>query len=645
MSSRTLRIPSLAVAAVVILSMMAPAPLVHKALARQDGERYDSRALGVSFDLPAGWDVSADDTGLIAAAPDDLTTVEAGGMPQGLVLRMVFGTFNQLGITDATELPDLLARLVPGDVAPPTPQRIDWGGASGYAAVVALPDEGMTTHIALLAIAGGRVAVVRGLAPVAVWDGGAGAQFDTLAASMSFRLPERDENYIQTVTSNDGGVLWHYLARQPENGRVVRAGGIIYDMFSVMYMVAGPGGVLALDMAAGTEISYMGPWYNGDFVDIAIGPDTKLYLANAAAGTDQAVMVVDRAGNWARAWGTRGDGDGQFAPDMPQTIVVTPDGSVWTVSEGHSSSIRNRLYKFDGFGNLQLTIDLDTVNPDLSGIRIDNNIRTGALYIVGATGNLNVVDANGEALVVNLAQDVLQGLTPVDVAISTDDNIILALPAPGLDGYGLLELSVAGRLLDVFGFPYPQDRGGPFLPGEYLTPGGLIIGPDGTGYWTETNPDTGYTQIQRFTFTGDGQLPLGSEMVAAEPADSAITGSSDPARGGGSLVYGQSVRGALNNRYPSHSWTFEGRAGDHVIITMIDASGADLLDPKLALSTTDGREIAANDDVGDVHPDGMTRRDARIDFVLPSDGIFTIDAGRFGGRGDYILTLERVTAE
>jgi hypothetical protein len=42
---------------------------------------------------------------------------------------------------------------------------------------------------------------------------------------------------------------------------------------------------------------------------------------------------------------------------------------------------------------------------------------------------------------------------------------VLALPAPGLDGYGLLELSVAGRLLDVFGFPYNTARGGPFLPG------------------------------------------------------------------------------------------------------------------------------------------------------------------------------------
>ena len=51
----------------------------------------------------------------------------------------------------------------------------------------------------------------------------------------------------------------------------------------------------------------------------------------------------------------------------------------------------------------------------------------------------------------------------------------------------------------------------------------------------------------------------------------------------------QSVRGALNNRYPSHRWTFDGRTGDHVIITMIDPSGAGLLDPWLSLQTPDGQ--------------------------------------------------------
>ncbi len=637
MMSRLFRILSPVLALALIVSGW---PLT--ARAQSGSERYTNAALGVAFDLPANWQVHATEGELLAATPDDIAQVEAGGAPVGLAVRMVFGTFNQLGITDATQLPALLTHLVDSSITPPTPERIEWGNASGYQALIVLSDEGLTTRVALLAVAGGRVAIVRGLAPTGAWDTGAGAQFDALAATMTFSLPERDENIVQTITSNDGGVLWHYLATPPQSGRVVVAGGITYDMFDVMYMAVGPGGVLAVDMTNGQQISYMGPWYNGNFVDIAIGPDTKLYLANIADDTDQAVMVVDRAGNWARAWGSRGDGPGEFAPSMPQTIAVTQAGDVWTVSEGHASGITNRLYKFDAFGNLELTIDLATINPDLSGVRLAINDHTDALYLVGATGSLNVADSSGAPLVVNLAQEILYDQTPLDIAITPDDNLIVALPAPGLDGFGMLELSVAGKLLDAFGFPYDTGRGGQFFPGEYLRPAGLIVGTDGTIFWTETNPTSGYTQIQRFTFTGDGLLPLGSELAAGLPQADTLVGSSDPAHGGGTIVYGQSVRGSLNNRYPTHTWTFEGRSGDHVVISMTDASGAGLLDPQLTLKTTEGRNIAANDDVGAVRPEGLSEQDSLIDFFLPTDGIFTIEAGRFGGRGDYILTLTLV---
>lgn len=632
------------VALVCVLAVIAALlpGLVTGSVSAQDGERFDNPRLGIAFDLPAGWQVADDSNGLIAGLPGDVSAVQDGALPSGLVVRMVFGTFNQLGITDATQLPELLARLVASDVSAPNPERVQWGNASGYQEMVTLPEEGITTRVALLAIAGGRVAIVRGMAPVSVWEGGAGADFDALTATLEFDLPERDADYMANIAFNDGGVLWHYVAPQPGDGRVVNAGGITFDMFNVMYMAAGPGGVLALNMTTGEQISYMGPWAGGEFADIAIGPDTRLYLANVTLDTWQAVMVVDRAGNYARGWGVRGDGPGEFAPDMPRTIAVTRGGEVWTVSEGHSEGIAKRLYKFDAFGNLLLTVDIDTINPDLSGVHIDINTQTDALYMVGTAGGLNVVDSSGEALVVNLAQEVLNGLTPTEMAIAPNGNIIITLAEPGLDGFGILALSVAGQLLDVFGFPYDAQRGGPFLPGEYTRPGGLVIGPDGTGYWTETHAETGYTQVQRFTFTGDGLLPLGSESAAGQDTSAALLGSADPARGGGTLVYGQSVMGALNNRYPSHTWTFEGEGGDHVIITMVDASGAGLIDPKLALIDTNETTIAANDDVGALRPEGMLERDARIDFVLPRAGVYVIEAGRFGGRGEYILTLEKI---
>ncbi|MBN2306256.1 MAG: hypothetical protein JXQ72_17370 [Anaerolineae bacterium] len=621
----------------LVLSLI---PVIPPAAAQDGGARYEAPTLGIAFELPAGWQVQIERNQLIAAAPDDLNTIQAGGTPAGLVLRIITGTFNELGITDADQIPAQLAKLVPGTVTPPAPEPVAWGGGSGYQVLVQLP-EGLTTRVGLLAITGGRIAIVRGMAPGAVWDGGAGAQFDTLTGSLEFMPPTRQADYLDAITSNDGGVLWHYQEAQPSSGRAVQLGGIVYDMFDLMYIAAGPGGILVLEMSTGGRVSFMGPWFDGNFVDVAIGPDTKLYLANTAEDTQAAVMVVDRAGNWLRGWGIRGDGDGQFAPGMPQTIAVTPSGDVWTVSEGHSSGITNRLYRFDSVGNLRQTVDLAALNDALSGVHIDAHPRTGGLFLVGATGYINEVDTDGQPLVVNLAQEALAGTTPVDIAVAPNNNLIVALDAPGLDGFGLLELGPSGVLLDVFGFPYDPANGDPFLAGDYLRPRGLVVGSDGLPYWTETHPATGYSQVQRFTFTGDGLLPLGSERVeSADAPEGALT--VDPAFGGGTLAYGQVVFGALNNRYPAHNWTFEGTAGEHIVITMKDASGAGLLDPKLVLKNSEGLEIAVNDDVGAVRPEGLAARDSVIDFALPSTGVFTIQAGRFGGRGEYILTLDRV---
>ncbi len=606
------------------------------AVGAQDGsQRYEDPTLGVAFDLPAGWSVEARETELVAAAPSDLEAVLAGGAPDGLALRIVAGTFSELGLSDAAQLPDLLARLATHLDAPPAPEPVQLAGGTGYQIIFTLPNDGLTTRVVLLEVAGGRVAVVRGLAPSAVWDGGASASFDALLQSMQFTAPEQADVTLGQIVTDDGGAVWQV---QPDAGAVpnLRAGGITYDLYGVLYMAAGPAGVLSLDMASGAQISVIGPWIDpADYVDVAVGPDTRLYLANAAADATQAVVIVDRAGNYGRGWGVRGDADGQFAPGMPRTIAVTKGGDIWTVSEGHATGARNRLYKFDPYGNLQVSVNLDTVDPSLSGIRIDNNVDTGALYLVGAGGSLTVLDGNGQALARDLADSVLAGTTITDIAIAPDDNILLALAAPGLNGQGLLELSMSGRLLDAFGAPYDTARGGAFLSGEYLHPAGLVVTPDGMPVWSETT-DAGVTQVQAFTFVGDGNLPVaGAEIPASD-----IQADSTAPSGGGVIAPGDTVRGTLDNNTPVQEWVFEGTAGQSVIITMIDAGGQGALDPLVNLLDINNRVIASNDDVGSLAVEGMTARDARLEFALPSTGPYTIEAARFGGRGDYTLTFE-----
>ncbi|MCD4687659.1 MAG: hypothetical protein K8S97_17160 [Anaerolineae bacterium] len=139
MTTRLFRRGALIVAAVLIVGLLPGFALAQDG---GTGDRFESTGLGVAFDLPDGWQVIEEDGELIAGLPNDLATVQNGGPPATLTVRIVFGTFNQLGITDATELPDLLTRLVASTVAPPAPERVEWGNASGYQALVNCPPRG-----------------------------------------------------------------------------------------------------------------------------------------------------------------------------------------------------------------------------------------------------------------------------------------------------------------------------------------------------------------------------------------------------------------------------------------------------------------------------------------------------------------------
>ncbi len=109
------------------------------------------------------------------------------------------------------------------------------------------------------------------------------------------------------------------------------------------------------------------------------------------------------------------------------------------------------------------------------------------------------------------------------------------------------------------------------------------------------------------------------------------------AQGGTPIQYGQTVTGTIGDAAVFQQYTFSGRAGDAVIITMETLSGN--LDPLLLLGDADLNLIAEDDDGGG----GFN---ARLEIVLPADGVYVIQATRYGqdtalgqSSGDYRLTL------
>ena len=101
----------------------------------------------------------------------------------------------------------------------------------------------------------------------------------------------------------------------------------------------------------------------------------------------------------------------------------------------------------------------------------------------------------------------------------------------------------------------------------------------------------------------------------------------------GQINYGDSRHENLGLN-EQQTYTFNGNAGDRVIITMT-ADNTDQLDTFVALYGPENRQIASNDDDG-------SSFNSLLEFQLPSSGTYTILAQAFGsGSGFYDFQLQR----
>ncbi len=103
------------------------------------------------------------------------------------------------------------------------------------------------------------------------------------------------------------------------------------------------------------------------------------------------------------------------------------------------------------------------------------------------------------------------------------------------------------------------------------------------------------------------------------------------------LRYGESVTGTITHARFFQQYSFTGAVGDRVVITMEALSGN--LDPLLLLGDADLNLIAEDDDSGG----GFN---ARLEITLPADGVYIIEATRYGqdseagqSTGDFRLSL------
>lgn len=111
------------------------------------------------------------------------------------------------------------------------------------------------------------------------------------------------------------------------------------------------------------------------------------------------------------------------------------------------------------------------------------------------------------------------------------------------------------------------------------------------------------------------------------------------AQSGGELVFGEWIEGTLTASEYEHEYTFQGAAGDVILITMLTQPGTYDLDPAFLLRDSAGNVLVEVDDIVGLN--------AAAVLELAADGEYSILATRSGGAtgssdGAYILRVAEV---
>lgn len=151
-------------------------------------------------------------------------------------------------------------------------------------------------------------------------------------------------------------------------------------------------------------------------------------------------------------------------------------------------------------------------------------------------------------------------------------------------------------------------------------------------------PADGVYTIVATRFQEQNGSSSGGFQLSLQRGDEVIPG---PAAGGNQIGYGDVINGEISADEWSIRYVFEARSGDVIDIQM--NSLQDDLDPFVALLGPDGTEIVSNDD----DPDAGTLNSYLREYVIPTDGLYTIVATRYSREegdsfGPFELRLDRV---
>lgn len=633
---------------------------------------------------PSGWDapVTSEQNGLpalqlaqtLAAAPDTrppgipfiMMTFFLNDNPEADLAVPLQAVFQQMGVTSGVGAPGVLL---------------------GFDAVTAQSTSADETLFGLgraARLPDGRVLVIAGRS-LAVQQEAFAQTFNTVADSL---VQGADSEPVMPVY----GVLWHTIRTLADGeAAFVNLAAIAVTPDNRLYAADAQIGIIELDAATGAVRNTFR--HNQMVLSSALAVDGagKLYVGDRLC---QCVFVLMPDGEW-------GETVTGFGQDAPSSLTAMPDGTLYAADQD-DRGVLVRVFLGENRREIRLddtVLSQPFLTTDRAGRLLaltddgrvlhlagDTLAPLAELNVVGLAVNSMAIDVNNQIILATDNQGVLI-FSPEGQMTDSIGRIVINSPLPG-DFVSPQTVAVGAD-----GTVYIADSDGTFgaitamstrVQAGRVGSTALLPGVQVQGTLNAQTPQQEWTLSaaagQRVTISavdnGGGMLDLALRLIAPDGSETAYNDDAEAAdlpnitdaqladialpvggvytvrvelrNGSGSYSLGVSreqpfelsadgvtrLSGSIQVALPVERWMFQGKAGQTLTFTMQAAGGT--LDSVLRLLDANDTVIAENDDADDA----ALGKDAQLVQVrLPADGMYTLEARRFEGEGDYILVI------
>ncbi len=270
-------------------------------------------------------------------------------------------------------------------------------------------------------------------------------------------------------TTEPAAVLWRVGGvKDAEDAPFTDLGGL-HVAGDRVYVADRLGGVRVFDLA-GEYQGLISAGEIGYLTDVKAGPDGTVYIADAAL---HQITMFNADLDLLGGFGAAGSGEGEFGPNSPAALAVSPDGEVFVLdpNEDANGEPVMRVLVFSATGDFLRSFPAEP-GPDAVGMAVGPD---GTLFIVNRQGYVAEVEPEAGRLIQRLGEDVLADAWPQMIAVDDAGNLYVTTQIPTVvmvlsaQSHGLIE-----RIGEEGG---RTDEGWP--EGEFLSPFGIAVTGDG----------------------------------------------------------------------------------------------------------------------------------------------------------------------